>query len=75
MADALKIALDKRAKLHEEVAKLNDFIRFGEGLIREAENSEDESAEAADKSTDKKAEAGGSKPVEVSRPTVLRRRA
>lgn len=34
MTDVLKIALDKRAELHEELAKLDDFIRMAETLIR-----------------------------------------
>lgn len=34
MTDVLKIALDRRAELHEEVARLDDFIRMAETLIR-----------------------------------------
>ncbi len=34
MTDVLKIALDRRAELHEEVAKLDEFIRMAEVLIR-----------------------------------------
>ena len=34
MTDVLKIALDRRAELHEEVARLDEFIRMAEALIR-----------------------------------------
>ena len=34
MTDVLKIALDRRAELHEEIDKLDDFIRMAESLIR-----------------------------------------
>lgn len=34
MSDVLKIALDRRAQLHEEVAKLDEFIRMAETLMR-----------------------------------------
>lgn len=36
MADVLKIALDRRAELQEEVTKLDDFIRMAEMLVRTA---------------------------------------
>lgn len=34
MTDVLRIALDRRAELHEEVTKLDEFIRMAETLIR-----------------------------------------
>ena len=34
MTDVLKIAMDRRAKIQEEVAKLDDFIRLAESLIK-----------------------------------------
>ncbi|MEM6663001.1 MAG: hypothetical protein AAF666_12575 [Pseudomonadota bacterium] len=34
MTDVLKIALARRAELSDEVAKLDDFIRMAEALIR-----------------------------------------
>ena len=34
MTDVLKIALERRSKLQEEVDKLDDFIRTAETLIR-----------------------------------------
>lgn len=34
MTDVLKIALDKRAELNEEIEKLDGFIRMAEALIR-----------------------------------------
>ena len=34
MTDVLKIALERRTKLQEEVDKLDDFIRMAESLIR-----------------------------------------
>lgn len=37
MTDVLKIALDRRAELNEEIAKLDDFIRMAEMLIRQSE--------------------------------------
>ena len=37
MTDVLKIALDRRAELNEEISKLDDFIRMAEMLIRKSE--------------------------------------
>ncbi|MEM1297914.1 MAG: hypothetical protein AAGH68_01450 [Pseudomonadota bacterium] len=37
MTDVLKIALDRRAELHDELAKLDDFIRMAESLIRQSQ--------------------------------------
>lgn len=34
MADVLKIAHERRAELRAEIAKLDEFIRMGEALIR-----------------------------------------
>lgn len=34
MTDVLKIALERRAELNDEVAKLDEFIRMAETLIR-----------------------------------------
>ncbi|MEM9061239.1 MAG: hypothetical protein AAGD13_12330 [Pseudomonadota bacterium] len=49
MTDVLKIALDRRAELHEEVAKLDEFIRMAESLIRASQTrqAEDQPADAA----------------------------
>ena len=40
MTDVLKIALDRRAELHEEIEKLDDFIRMAESLIRASQRRE-----------------------------------
>ena len=37
MTDVLKIALDRRAELHEEIEKLDNFIRMAESLIRSSQ--------------------------------------
>lgn len=37
MTDVLKIALNRRAELHEEVARLDEFIRMAETLIRSSQ--------------------------------------
>ncbi|MGD1926950.1 MAG: hypothetical protein ACFB03_22605 [Paracoccaceae bacterium] len=42
MTDVLKIALDRRAELHEEVAKLDEFIRMAETLIRASQTRQAE---------------------------------
>ena len=34
MTDVLKIALDRRVELHKEAARLDEFIRMAETLIR-----------------------------------------
>ena len=41
MADPLKIALDRREELHEEIAKLNEFINFAKSLLRTADDHDD----------------------------------
>ena len=40
MTDILQLALEKRRMLHEEAADLNAFIRYGETLLRAAQNGE-----------------------------------
>lgn len=34
MNDILKVALDRRAELHEEVTRIEDFIRMADKLLR-----------------------------------------
>ena len=34
MTDVLRIALDRRNKLHDEIKKLDEFIRMAEALVR-----------------------------------------
>lgn len=34
MTDVLKLALDRRAELQEEVARMDDFIRMADSLLR-----------------------------------------
>ncbi len=46
MTDVLKIALDRRAELHEEVARLDEFIRMAEALIRTSQSRHAEDATA-----------------------------
>ena len=41
MTDVLKIALDRRAELSREVARLDDFIRMAEALIRTSQTRSD----------------------------------
>lgn len=45
MTDVLKIALDRRAELNEEIEKLDDFIRMAESLIRGSQHSAPHSTE------------------------------
>lgn len=46
MTDVLKIALDRRADLHEEVARLDEFIRMAEALIRTSQARHADEADA-----------------------------
>lgn len=39
MTDVLKIAVQRRAALQEEIAKIEDFIRMAEALMREPASS------------------------------------
>lgn len=34
MADVLRLALDRRNKLHDEIKRLDEFIRMAEALVR-----------------------------------------
>lgn len=42
MTDVLKIALDRRAELSDEVAKLDEFIRMAESLMRVSNRTPEE---------------------------------
>jgi hypothetical protein len=61
MTDVLKIALDRRAELHDEVAKLDEFIRMAESLI------------SAGGSIAEPANDAGEEDADAKRPNVLRR--
>ena len=37
MADVLKLAMDRRAELHAEVGRIEDFIRMADSLLRKAQ--------------------------------------
>ncbi len=41
MTDVLKIAQDRRAELREEVARIDDFIRMADSLMRKVPPRED----------------------------------
>lgn len=45
MTDILKIALDRRAELHEEVARIDEFIRMADSLLRKLETQQEEDVE------------------------------
>lgn len=86
MTDVLKIALDRRAELHEEIAKLDEFIRIAEGLIRNAQSRsvEDLAASLPGAGDGATGDAEPGRPpvrrelattvaTEISRPSVIRR--
>ena len=73
MTDVLKIALDKRAQLHEEVAKLNEFIRYAESLLRTAQNDGGEGSTASRTSSKQQADDDGAEGSDVPRPSIIRR--
>lgn len=68
MTDVLKLALDRRAELHEELSKLDDFIRMAEVLIRNSQ------ARTVPSETDEVEPAMPKRPVRVAEP-VLRSQA
>jgi len=63
MTDVLKIALSRRAELNDEVAKLDEFIRMAESLMR-ASNRMPEDTDEAEAETEDSA---------TPRPNLLRR--
>ncbi len=86
MTDVLKIALDRRAELHEEVEKLDEFIRMAEMLIRTsqqrpaaAEPEESEMPRRPARVAEAKPEIRRQEPesqdgsIQLSRPQVIRR--
>lgn len=64
MTDVLKIALDRRADLHEEVARLDEFIRMAEALIRTSQARHAEDSDARPASTE-------ARTVPVERPAAV----
>ena len=73
MSDVLKIALDRRESLHAEAAKLNEFIRYGESLMRGVENGEATIFEAPPMAQEPPAENVAQATAERSRPSLIRR--
>ena len=63
MTDVLKLALDRRAELHEELAKLDDFIRMAEVLIRNSQTRAAQVEEDAEPAMPKR-------PVRVAEPVI-----
>lgn len=47
MTDVMKIARDRRAELHEESARLDEFIRMADSLMRKAGERTDSASDAA----------------------------
>lgn len=75
MSDILKVALDRRASLHEEAAKLNEFIRYGESLMRTVQNAETTMFEAPQMANEPRADAAEPATTDVQRPGINRRSA
>ena len=73
MTDILKIALDNRARLHEETAKLNEFIRYGETLLRESKNGDRTVTEMPRRRKSSRTDDDASDDAEAARPEVIRR--
>ena len=51
MTDVLKIALDRRNKLQDEIKKLDDFIRMADALVRSEEGDEKQAGKAVASAT------------------------
>lgn len=68
MTDVLKIALDRRAALHEELSKLDDFIRMAEGLIKDTDGSQ----KTASSTTSEMSSGTGNASENVVRPQIQR---
>lgn len=64
MTDVLKIALDRRAELHEEVTKLDEFIRMAETLIRASQARQGDSGFSQTQPTEQRT-------VTVERPSTV----
>ena len=79
MTDVLKIALDRRAQLHEEVAKLNEFIRYAETLIRGAQGGGDAATPARPSTAESTPKGNGTEAPAAAaaggdaRPSIIRR--
>lgn len=83
MTDVLKIALDRRAELHDEVEKLDQFIRMAETLIRKSQDTapipmesmapRDSSAEASMRQTGRRGSDQAAESTDVPRPSIIRR--
>ena len=39
MNDVMKLAMDRRAELHKEVGRIDDFIRMADSLMRKADTA------------------------------------
>lgn len=85
MTDVLKIALDRRAQLHKEVAKLDEFIRMAETLmsnsqgiapVQSTQSSDSASqAEPAMRTAIRRSGGDTGEAAEAPRPSIIRRSA
>lgn len=84
MTDVLKIALERRAELNEQVAKLDEFIRMAETLIRGSASMPElppvrdlttsEQGEPVVRTAMRRAgEPGAAEGTDVPRPSIIRR--
>ena len=81
MTDVLKIAIERRAQLQDEVAKLDDFIRMAETLMSAPAEPPLATAAMPHASpepvvrTARRNEAEAVEPADVPRPSIIRRSA
>lgn len=81
MNDIMKIALDRRASLHEEAAKLDAFIRYGKSLVRDIESGEATLFEARQQAAERpqaaepRVDHAPAASTDVPRPGIVRRSA
>ena len=86
MTDVLKIAIERRAQLQDEVAKLDDFIRMAEALMSGTKDFQPEQAQAAApeaavpaepivRTAMRRAQDGDNAEADSPRPSIIRRSA
>lgn len=86
MTDVIKIAMERRSKLQDEIAKLDEFVRMAEALVRQQQGTSAQSpapapvlasapsepaASATPAAAAPAAEKSGTK--DVPRPSIIRR--
>src|SRR5690606_20145758 len=73
MTDVMKLAMDRRAELHKEVSRIDDFIRMADTPMRKSDTDSEPGEETRDEADDTSDAPSRETATAVTRMNLLRR--